>query len=264
MASTQLVKVRKRPHVAVAAVDDNTLGLEDYQVRALERLAELGETPAEFDEEKQLYVWSKNRKVRAYQLLAAGKIGGTRNGAGRPAKQPRAAEELATYVRTDLVKPMKEGLRRALSPKAGVRANLDAIKLAQEIENRERKLQIEEEEHEGNIGNTREELIATLIAIVTDPTTEAAIEGTSEDITEAIVISDDNEQYAFGEGEAQANGSGRPARTPRRKAVAASFDGSGGDRRRLGPNGRARATRDRTESTNPITQAALRRAAQRR
>jgi len=169
---------------------------------------------------------------------------------------------------------MTRALSRALKPDAGTRANLDAIRLAIDIEQRERKLQIEEEEHEGNVGNTREELLATLFELVGDPATSAAISGSArdtdgavedafgipgeaEDITEAEVI-----EEAAEEDEAAADS---PAvGEDRREGTATPVVTDGGDTGSAGSNGRRLAKRDRKASTNPFTQAALRRSAERR
>ena len=163
--------------------DENDLGLSSKQIIALERLTELGAAAAEPDETGRS-VYDSRPQVRAYQLIYEGRFAGRGNGQGRPRK-PRAAELLAEHIREHFPKKMERALKRALSEEAGSRANLDAIRLAIDIERGERKLQIEEEEHDGNLGNTREELIATLFALVGEPATAAAIEGSAEEIPEA-------------------------------------------------------------------------------
>jgi hypothetical protein len=253
-----------------ASEDDNSLGLNATQVAALEKLVALGAGPAEADEEGKI-VYSKDPQTRALQLVFEGRFGGSGRGQGRP---KRAAEEMAAHIRRNFTRRMTRALSRALKPDAGTRANLDAIRLAIDIEQRERKLQIEEEEHEGNIGNTREELLATLFNLVGDPATAAAIEGSSaptdgyaegalgipgeaeevteEDIPEAEVIEEEDRTDPSTVGE------------DRSEATATSIATDGGDTGSTGSNGAGRSKRDRQTSTNPFTQAALRRAAERR
>jgi hypothetical protein len=260
---------RKQLPAVVEREDDNSLGLESRQVAALQKLVELGAEPAYVDEEGKT-VYSKDPQTRALQLIYEGRFGGPNRGQGR---KKRAAEAMAEHIRHNFQRRMTRALGRALKADAGTKANLDAIRLAIDIERGERKLQIEEEEHDGNIGDTREELLATLFNLIGDPATAAAIEGVGvEDgdqtlIADAEVIEDYIEEDAeeapptLFEVEAvdpPPAGDNWSVGTP----TPAPENGSDGGR--AGSNGSGRAKRDRQTSPNPLTQAALRRAAERR
>lgn len=242
--------------------DDNDLGLTAQQVIALEKLAELGAEPARTGANGKP-IYSREPKIRAYQLIFEGKFAGAGRGQGRPRKQ-RAAEVLAEHIRTGLTNKMKKALDRALSKDAGIRVNLDAVKLAMEIERGERKLQIEEEEHDGNLGDTREQLLGTLFELVGDPATAAAIEGSAEEITEAEVVNE-GDFHSLSTAEAQerarrasAAGSTRSHRDPSRP------ESNGSDAGRVGDNGRNGASGDRQEGSDSRPKASIRRAAERR
>lgn len=236
--------------------DDNSLGLDGRQVVALQKLLELGAEPAYQDEAGKM-IYSKDPQTRAYQLVYEGRFGGPNRGQGR---QKRAAQEIATHVRSKTPQ-MKKAWSRALRADAGTRANLDAIRLGVEIERSERKLQIEEEEHEGNIGNTREEILATLFELVGDPGTAAAIEGTyiedDDAIEDAEVIEGPESLFEAVAEDSPAVGDTGSDRSP----TAAPENGRDGGV--TGQDGRSRSKRDRSQSPNPFTQAALRRAADR-
>jgi hypothetical protein len=162
---------------------------------------------------------------------------------------------------------MKRAVERALKKDAGARANLDAIKLLIDIERGERKLQIEEEEHDGNIGNTREEILATLFALVGEPATAQAIEATYEDITDAEVIDSEEESIDITSTRATPTSS-----TEDRIASSSEADGGKGNssrsakdgrhRRVVSANGVKRTKRNGSQDTNPFTEIALRRSEQ--
>lgn len=175
--------------------DDDDLGLTAKQINALERLAELGSEPAQPNPDKPgKMLYHSNPQIRALQLVYEGKFGGAGRGQGRPKPQaPRAAEVLADKIRTEShVKKMYKALDRGLRKDAGPRVNMDAIKLSIDIERGERALQIKEEEHEEFTGE-KEDLIVELIAALTDPAAERALEGfaeeeSAEEITDALVV----------------------------------------------------------------------------
>jgi len=234
------------------AIQDDPSGLSPRQVAALERLSQLGAEPAPISADGKPQ-WDSDPQIRAFQMVYEGRFGGPQNGAGRK-RQPRAAEVIAEQLREDhRVKNMVKAIDRALKKDAGARANLDAVKLAVELEKGERKLQIEEEEHEGNIGTTREEIIAALFELVQDPATVAAIEGgTAEEITDAEVIGEEtSSSFAPVTERNGSNGNSTSAQENGRNGGSARTDG------------RKSAKGDSSESKNPLKKAALRRAANR-
>ena len=228
--------------------DNDDAALRDRQIAALERLHDLGAAPRVGDEP-----YSGDSQIRALQLVYEGRFGGPGRNQGRPRQrgEPRAAEVIAEEIRHRFTGRMTRALERALRREAGVRANLDAVKLALEIENREAALQIKEAEVDLESA-TKEELLVTLFEIIGQPQTTAAIEGTAFDITEAEVV------VKTGDERAEANG----------HAPVVGEDGSDGDPSRAGKvgsharsartNGGRRSKRDRSQSTNPFTEAALR------
>lgn len=241
---------------------DNELGLNAQQVIALDKLSELGAEPARVGANGKS-IYSQDPKIRAYQLIFEGKFAGAGRGQGRPRK-PRAAEVLADHIRSKLTTKLKNALDRALEADEGSKTNLEALKLAMDIERGERKLQIEEEEHDGNLGNTREELLTTLFAIVGEPATAAAIEGHAEDITDAEVVNQGNFDIQRPVEEEEAARRASAAGTPRRVRVAPDPSEDGDDGGRPSANGRARAEGDRQAGSDAKPKASIRRAAERR
>lgn len=227
----------------IEKADDS--GLTPRQVDALVRLAELGAEPATVDDNGK-HIWSSDPKIRALQMIYEGRLGGPQAGSGRK-KQPRIAEVIAEELREERrVKRMMKAIDRALKADAGARANLDAIKLSIDIERNERKLQIEEEEHEGNVGDTREELVATLFELVKNPEVAATLgENEIEEITEAEIV-EENKPVT---------------RSARSNGSAGSPEKNGNNGRDVGTNGRGRTSSNGSEVKNPLRKAALRRAA---
>jgi hypothetical protein len=169
---------------------DSDIELSSAQLSALEKLSTLGAEPAEIDAQTGKSIYDKNPQIRALQMVFEGKFGGPGRGQGRPKQGKRAAEVLADEIRrAPHIKKMHKAIDRALSKKAGVRANLDAVKLSIDIERGERALQIKEEEHDTDM-ETKEELIATIFQIAADPTIQGALESSAEEIEEAVVIED--------------------------------------------------------------------------
>jgi len=224
-------------------------GLNERQISALGRLHRLGSRPRIENEP-----YDSDPQIRALQLVYEGKMGGKGLGQGRPRtgvstadqRQARAAEVIAAEIRERFTGRMIRALDRALKKDAGTRANLDAVKLALDIENREAALQLKEYEADFDT-KTKEQLIATLFELVAEPQTAAAIEGTAWDITDAETIEDEDSSAA---GEAGSNGD-----TP-------SVDSNGHHSRGAGSLRSKRLARHREQSVNPFTQAALRRAEQ--
>jgi hypothetical protein len=227
-------------------------GLTTTQVRALEMLSYMGAEPAPpgpARDENGVSKYHSDPKIRMYQLLAEGRAGGKREGAGRRPRKKRAAEAIADHIRDRLQTKMQQALERALDEEAGVRANLDAVKLAVDIERGERALQIKEEEHD-ELGDNKEEILGKLFELVGEPAIAAAIEGTeAEEITDAEIIEDgtDDERSSV----IEENG---------HNGDSSSASANGGNGRVTRQNGRKAATRNRSKATNSVTQAALRRA----
>jgi len=234
----------------IARPDDG--GLHERQLKALDRLRRLGAKPrGEHDP------YDSDPQIRALQLVYEGRMGGPglkqgrpRSGVSTPAqREARAAEVIALEIRERFTGRMIRALDRALRRDAGTKANLDAVKLALDIENREAALQLKENESEFDT-KTKEELLATLFQLVAEPQTAAAIEGTAfPDITDAQVID-------ITEDASSAPENGRNGDT-------ASTGVNGSDTGSAGSSRSERLARHRATSSNPFTQAALRRAKQR-
>lgn len=226
-------------------------GLHERQINALGRLSRLGAKPREKDES-----YDSDPQIRALQLVYEGRMGGPGLKQGRPRtgvsttaeRQQRAAETIAIEIRERFTGKMIKALDRALKKDAGTRANLDAVKLALDIENREASLQLKENESDFDT-KTKEELLATLFELVAQPQTAAAIEGTAWDISDAEEVEGEAAPAA---GESGSNGD------------SASTHVNGSDTGSTGPSNGQRLAAHRAESANPFTQAAIRRAEQRR
>lgn len=261
MASADLVRLP----------DDNDpdVGLSDRQIAALEKLAELGAEPAPIDPETGKGIYSKDPKIRAFQLLFEGRFGGPGRGQGRP-REPRAAEAIAEAFREEpRVKKMISALDRALTKKAGTRANLDAIKLVKDIEQDERRTQLKEAEQEDNLGGDKEELIATIFELVQRPSVANAIDAEHEEITDADIISDNEEDELDRSGEEEA-----PVYNfQKRRTPPAATNGSNGDSpspatnghhsRKPRSNDRGRSSSDSGKAERTFDKVARRRAGKR-
>jgi hypothetical protein len=227
--------------------DDDDAGLTARQIAALERLTELGAEPAETDPETGKSIYSSNPQIRALQLVFQGKFGGSGRGQGRPKSGQRAAEVLAEEIRSaPRIRKMNRAIDRALAKKAGVRANLEAIKLSVDIERGERALQLKEDEHEESSG-TREELIATLFEIVGEPATARAIEGEADEIVDATII-DDKNNITERESEAKDSSASRTARDKRNTASVAKTGNNSRSARRNGRKGTAKRSSESEKS----------------
>jgi hypothetical protein len=232
----------------LARQDD--LGLHERQVQALGRLHRLGGKPHEEGEP-----YDSDPQIRALQLVYEGRMGGPGLKQGRPRsgvsttaeRQQRAAETIATEIRQRFTGKMIKALDRALKKDAGTRANLDAVKLALDIENREAALQLKENESDFDT-KTKAELLATLFQLVAEPQTAAAIEGTAWEIPDAEEVTEGTSAT----GEPGSNGD----------TTSTPVNGSNGGSAR--PADRERLAANRAKSANPFTQTALRRADQRR
>jgi hypothetical protein len=226
----------------IARVED--VGLNERQLKALGRLHRLGSRPRQENDP-----YDSDPQIRALQLVYEGRMGGPGLKQGRPRtgvnRQARAAEVIAEEIRERFTGRMVRALDRALRRDAGTRANLDAVKLALDIENREAALQLRESEAEFDT-KTKEELLATLFELIAEPQVAAAIEGSATDITDAEVI-----ESASAVGEDRRNGDSTRSSSNGRDS------GSAGSTRS------ERLARHRAASENPFTQVAIRRSKQR-
>jgi hypothetical protein len=173
----------------VAVLDDESSdsGLEESQVKALDRLAQLGAQPRSSPDAP----WDSNPQIRMYQMMYEGLVGGkaAKSSKSKRNQHTRAAANVAEHVRTKLQKKMTDALSRALDEEAGPRVNLDAIKLALEIEHKEDELVLKEEAHDNELDNApKDELLAELIKLVTEPATSSIIEASFEEIKDATVV----------------------------------------------------------------------------
>lgn len=238
------------PHVIP---EDSSIELEPRQVAALDKLYGLGAQPRQAGDR-----YDKDPQVRALQMVYEGRIGGPTTGAGRPARASRAAQGLSQYIQEKLQPKLKKALDRALDEEAGVKANLDAIRLAMDIENKEAKLQLDEDTRDVD-DQSKDELLATLFALVADARTEAVIQATftEEAIPEAEIVSEEA-RSSRPSTPAPVATAHRSQRDPARPSSTRS------NTRGVGDDGRASSAGDRKAHPNPFTEIALRRAAERR
>jgi hypothetical protein len=254
--------------------DGEDIGLTARQVSALEQLHALGAGPKLPTDEK----YHSNPQIRALQMVYEGRLGGPGRGQGRPSREQRISVRLTDYVRQNLGKKVTKALERALATDAGERINLDAIKLIVEMEHKEAKLQLSEDAADLD-SQTKEELLATLYQLVNDPQTGQVITATFTEVTtpeQAVAEADERSVEKEARHTARVKRQRRResrARTAARASAAASSqpDGdpprssaNGVDNAGAGAAGRGDAAPDRPASANPVTQAALRRAADRR
>jgi hypothetical protein len=227
---------------------EEAVGLTDTQIQALNKLHELDAQPRKPDEP-----YSRNPQVRAYQMMYEGRLGGPGRGQGRKRK-PRAAEHVAREIREKLAPRIFSVLKEALEDD-NVKVRLQAADMALDIERQEAKLSLDEDKTDAEIDKmNREQLVAELITLVSDPATQAALGGYDadataiEEVTDAEVVTEvDTEAEALA-GVAGAAGSAK------------ARDHSGIPR----SNGRGNAASNRPKRPNPWTQAAKRRSAERR
>src|SRR3954464_12032900 len=250
--------------VPVEPPDGEDIGLSPRQISALEQLHALGAGPKLPSDEK----YHSNPQIRALQMVYEGRLGGPGRGQGRPGRDERISVQLTQYVRSNLGKKVTKALERALATDAGERINLDAIKLITEIEHKEAKLQLSEDA--ADLDNlSKEELVATLYDLVNDAQTGQVITPPFTDIPapEAVVAAIDSRERKAENRRAAAKRK-RAASAPAAKAGQHNGESPGPavhgtDAPSAGAPGRGRPAPDRQASSNPVTQAALRRAANR-
>lgn len=229
--------------------DSSDLGLTTAQLTALERLDELGARPREPGDK-----WDSDPQIRAYQMMFEGKIGGsgTKSGVSARKKHERAAAGVAEHVRNKLQRKMTDALDRALAADAGSKVNLDAIKLALDIEHKEDELSLKEEAQDAELDNApKEELIAALFEIVTNSATAPYLEGTVEEIKDAFVVSDEEP--------AEVRSPSHP-RKVRTKRVTTSVNNVGGDPGNAGQHGQGKTRLRRPPGAPPLKKVKRRRA----
>lgn len=152
-------------------------------------------------------------QVRAYQLVYEGRLGGARQPGRRNSK--RASQDIAREVRDRLTPKLIKVLDRGLRKDAGINANLAAFRAALAVEHDEAELALKEEEADLSKAS-REELLDTLVALLKDPSTEAAVEG--------AIIEGSGYEVEAGEEDGQAeavtngyNGNSAPGEPPVRR-----------------------------------------------
>lgn len=253
--------------VPVEQPDGEDIGLSPRQISALEQLHALGAGPKLPTDEK----YHSNPQIRALQMVYEGKLGGPGRGQGRPGREERISVQLQSYVRQNLGKKVTKALERALNQSAGERINLDAIKLIVDMEHKEAKLQLSEDQADLD-SQSKEELLETLYELVNDPQTGQVITATFSEIAtpeQAVAQVVDRELAASDK--ARLATRKRNKRAKNRASAAAGRNGNspravanGNDSPSDRADGRGNATSDRPANPNPVTQAALRRAANRR
>lgn len=224
----------------LAPIDnEDDVELTPAQVQALDKLDKLGAGLPEKDESGKS-IYSSDPQVRAFQLVAEGRLGGAGRGQGRKRK-PRVGEHVAAEMRKrgdKIVAAIDKGL-----DSDNDRTALQAADMAVKIDRDESLLQLKEEEQDLD-KLSKEELVATLFQLVSDPGTQAQLEAVIDIPPEDVVeVQDDNDVGG--------NGNGSAVHTKKARANARSHRS----------NGRGPSSRDRAKGGNPFTEAARRRAA---
>lgn len=149
------------------------LDLSDTQVKGLEKLHELGAEPRASQDEP----YDKNPQIRAYQMMAEGKIGGAGRGQGRKSKS-RASSQVAEHIRSPrMVRKINQALEDALDDE-NKRVQLEAVKIAMDLEDKDSRFELDAEKHDAELDNMdKDELIGTLISLAEDSATQAAVKG---------------------------------------------------------------------------------------
>lgn len=158
--------------------EDDQVELTPTQLGALEKLEEMGEAPALYDEKAGKMAYSSDAQIRALQLMAEGRLGGPGRGQGRRPKE-RASDKLARLI-DGKVKKMDSALDRALDSENDKIA-MDAVRLAVDIQDKSVNRQIAEEKHEAELESMgKGDLVDTLFTLFADPLVEAALAGPRE------------------------------------------------------------------------------------
>lgn len=225
-------------------------GLTDRQVNALEKLNDLGAEPRLSEDEE----YSKDPKIRALQLVYEGKLGGPRAGAGRKARETRAAAHVAKEARR-LAKEIAQVYEDIMTDEDGdPRLKMQAADRFLDIEHREASLALKEEEFDSTDDmEGKEELIDALFDAISNPEVEAII-AQSLDIPE-----EDIEEITDGDDDTGPDGSGEDPEWLERDP--ADLVANGVDTPAARRNGRGHAARSGEARPNPFSKAAKRRAA---
>lgn len=187
-------------------------------------------------------------QIRALQLVHEGRLGGPGRGQGR-ARKERAAQYVAEEVKKR-AKKIVDAIDAGLDAE-NVNLKMKAADMALKIEREEALLQLREDEVDPD-HQSKEELVATLIALVGDPSTEAALEAVIDIPPEAIteVFDDDaGETKEARSGDAEKGSATPPIPAPPRT-----------DERTPRSNGRGSTSRNREKGPNPFTARAYGRA----
>lgn len=232
--------------------NDEDAGLSERQVAALEALSALGAEPRKDGDS-----YSPDRRIRAQQLIYEGRLGGPGRGQGRP-RQPRASEAVAKYVKETLTPKIQKALKDGLREDEDITIRLKTADMALKIEREEASLQLKEDESDLNNAD-KEQLIAALIAIASDPGTEAALDGTVIELpAEAVTDITDAEEVINGYSGAEEVSGSEGAR------ASSIPTPTGTDAGEVGTNGSSHSPRSSGEGKNPFTTAARRRTVNRR
>lgn len=184
------------------------------QVAAIEKLYELGAAPRANDEEP----YSKDAQIRAYQMLAEGKIGGNRGG-GRKSNRDRVTKALVRRNRRKLAK-LEKVIDDALDGD-DLKLAMDAVKFVAQLDIDESKQSLREEQADSQEDEQdKEALVLALIEQFRDPQVEAAIRSRADFIdlpASAVreVTSDDNGSEAGTPGAGEHDNGGSPAAVAR-------------------------------------------------
>jgi len=226
-------------------------GLTPAQVNALDKLAELGESLPVGDEP-----YHKNSQIRALQLVAQGRLGAGSNRKGKRRKRPDDGSRLSELLAERMASKadqMERVIDKALKD-SNPRVGMEAIKLAIDLEYKERAQNLNEDKFDSELDKMdREELIHAFIAALRHPQVEAStathLDGYGTEIEDAVVI----------------EGSGtRLSPSDDRGDAAALGDGEAGDHSGVtAVNGRDEAAGSGPSRPNPWTAAARRRSAER-
>lgn len=185
--------------------------------------------------------YDSDPQIRAFQMVQEGRIGGSGRGQGRKRK-PRAAEHVAEEVRKrsgKIVAALDAGLEAD-----SVRTRLEAAGMALKIERDEAVLQLKEYEVDlDQMG--KDELLAELVQLVADPSTEAQLEAVIDLPPSAIEeVSNDDTSVREEDGKREAaRGAVATSDPPTTRPNLRAFGGNG---RRPAPRNRAKGQGSRT------------------
>ncbi len=241
----------------IATVDneEEDSGMSGRQVAALQALYDLGAAPRKDGEP-----YSPDRRIRAQQLIYEGRLGGPGRGQNKGSKrQPRASAAIAEYVRENLTPRIQKALKDGLHESQDISVRLKTADMALKVEQNEASLQLKEEQSDLENAN-KEQLIAALIALASDPGTEAALQAAIIDLPEAAITEITEAETVNGNGDSKA---AEEAATEGNRSTVFPEE-AGADTGEVGSNGRIDTAGSSVKRPNPFTQVAHRRAINRR